>query len=438
MNNFLLAIFSAAMLVFSLGLNKDFLRPSVVFSVGFLYSSLILAANTNNWDYELSMPTVLLISASQLAFWLGERLGFRVSAPPWRQPTNSLRSEKILDKRADMLFGLGFVLCLSLLLVRARNVSNIVAAYGTGDYLLASVRAYGRGEESFSAGLKFLEVFCSVFAYHFLHRFFWLSSRFNVRRFRYLILISMLIIASILSSDRSGILGVIFVSTLIWLFTLRSLNRQISIPFKTVRNIFLVLLTGLFLFAALGNLTGKTQRFGVVDSIMVYSAGSLGALDIFLQSHDKEPQFGYHTFESIKRIGSLLGFKVKYNSDYYGHGDFVIVGRVTNNIYTCFRHYVFDYGWMGTEILLILLGACWGFYYRKFVFFRLYHPVNYVIYSNLVLFVFFSFLTERMFAGTLTATMIAQVVAFLLLYAVLPMPSDGFIRSQSPVRGLIK
>lgn len=423
MNNYVLATAVIAILVLNIALNRDCLRPSVIFSAGFVYSSVIFALHTDAWNYEIAFPTLLLVVLAQLAFWCGELFGCRISPPPVKVAVRCAGNNGWSRKRNERLFVLGFVLCLALILVRLRNIREIWAAYGAGDYLLASVRTYGRGEDAVSAAQKFLEVFCVVFAYYYFHRFCWLSAKYKIKKFRYLLLMGMAMFSSVLSTNRSGILSILFTSTLIWLFTQRALNRRISIPFKVKRRILLVLAAGLLAFAALGHLTGKTQRSGFFPSIMRYSAGSLGALDLFLQAHDGEAQFGYYTLESIKRIGALLGFKIQYNVDYFGHGDSVQVGNLRTNIYTCFRHYVFDYGWAGTVFLLVVLGACFGFCYKAFVSDRLSCPVNFVIYSNLAVYVFFSFLTERMFAGILTATTLVKVAAFMRLYAALPLPS---------------
>jgi oligosaccharide repeat unit polymerase len=434
MNNYVLAIAVTAILVLNVALNRDCLRPSVIFGSGFVYSSVIFALHTDAWNYEISLSTLLLVALAQLAFWCGELFGYRISPPPGRVPVRCAGNNELFRKRNERMFALGLVLCLTLILVRLRNIREIWAAYGTGDYLLASARMYGGGEDAVSAIQKFLEVFCVVFAYYYFHRFCWLSAKCRIRKFRYLLPMGMVMFSSVLSTNRSGVLSLLFTSTLIWLFTQRSLNRRISIPFNMKRRILLVLAAGLVAFAALGHLTGKTQRSGFFPSIMRYSAGSLGALDIFLKVHDGEPQFGYYSLEPIKRIGTLLGLKVQHNVDYFGHGSFVQVGNLKTNIYTCFRHYVFDYGWAGTEVLLVVLGACFGFCYKAFVFDRISCHVNFVIYSNLAVFVFFSFLTERMFAGILTATTLVKVAAFMRLYAMLPLSSGESFVSQTMSR----
>lgn len=421
--NYFLALISLFLLLINLAIDKDYLRPSIIFGIGYTYSSAVLAINSFNWNYQISGKTFLMILLGQVLFIIGERFAVHL------KPNRKIRVKGSIDAsysetRNSVFFIIGFILLVGLLTVRLGNIRQVISTYGTGQYLLSTYRAFGIGEDNTSLPVKFLEIFCSAFSFYYFNKFCYLSGKYNVKRYKYILLLVMYIVACAMSSNRSNVLGNIFIATLIWLFTQRMLNHQMVISAKNKRRILIIAFLGFALFAALGSLTGKTQRSGIIESISGYSAASIPALDTFIKSYNDSPQFGYNTLESLKRILELIGLKVNYNISYYAHGTFVKIGPIKTNIYTCFRDYIMDYGYVGALIVLLLVGFGFGLFYKNKVRNKQSKAANYVIYSIFALYILFSFLTERIFSNILTATTLIQVLVLIVLYASNPLGDE--------------
>lgn len=403
--------------------NKDYLRPSILYGCGFVVSGLFLVFSYGTWKYTLSLTTIILITLSHVILYFGEGTALRIMIGSTRKRTVSthdmpgaLLTGQQINVRRKVFIVVSVVIALVLAVLRVTTIRMSNELYGVGDYYLSSYRAYGVSELSDNILIKVTELVSSAFAYYYLYVFF-ISGK---KKKAYLIPILLCFISDVLSSSRSGIIYRIFVCTLLWVCVNRIKRKSVRLTKHEKRRIVAILFVGLVIFALVGYLTGKTQRGGFFDSISVYTAGSLPALDIFMKGYDGSHEFGFYTFESIKRIMEIIGIKITYNLSYYSHGTFTTWGsNLSTNVYTCLRAYLLDYGYIGTMILFYILGIVYGGLYKHTMRNNT-NPCKQVIYSMLVFYLFFSFITERVFSQTLTVTTILAVILTRLLFHYMP------------------
>ncbi len=421
MNYWLLAVLIIELIV-NLAIDKDILRPSVLFNMGFVYATFILAVNTSTWQYQISFTTFSVICMSPFLMFIGEQFGKRLNLKFRRIVIGEyhLKAKYCTKKTENFYFVMGLILSVLLIVVRLRSIRSSFATYGQGEYLLSNYRAYGISENSSNFGLKLLEIASYGFTYYFFNRYCYYKALYQKSQPKYLLMLGLCMLSCVLSSARSTMMHVVFCCTLIWLLTNRQVHKEISISSKAKRRIVYILVFGLCAFAVLGNLTGKTQIGGFFETISVYSAGGIPALDTFIQNFDGNSTFGYYTLSGLTRILELIGVNVTYNVSYFSHGAFITIGGFTTNIYTCFRNYLSDYGYVGTQVLMLLMGIIFGIFYRQVTNKEELKPVNYTVYSFLIFYVFFSFITERVFSQILTATTIFEILLLLFLYARMP------------------
>ena len=361
--------------------------------------------------------------------WVGDSLGVRLTINKQRVVyeayDHNIDTEnnvpEINARRKRLYYILSIVAAVILIAIRLNNIRTSNLMYGAGEYYLQSFRRHGIEDTSGNFLMKLFEIINSMFSYYYfcdycLHK---KAARKN------LVPISLYLVTCILSSARSTILHFIFACTLIWLLTNRYNNYQIRLSLKTKRRLILILIIGLLTFAILGYLTGKTQNAGFLDSIEVYSAGAIPALDGFISEFDGNPSFGMYTLQGFRRILELIGIKVSYNVSYYSHGDYVVFGNgIVTNIYTCLRNYLVDYGFIGSQVAVFFIGVFFGVFYRITITETKISPYRYTMYSIFVFYVFFSFITERVFSQIPTATTIIGIFFVRYLFRTLPVSGD--------------
>lgn len=420
--NYILFSSLLIILLIKVYISKDWLRPSTLYTLGFTYAAFILSVDTVKWGYILSTKTVILIIISQFMIWIGDAIGSRLGIADFRIGHNQLTQRPYNARKEQIVYTISIVCILVLVAIRIQNIRNSNFLYGTGQYYLSNYRRYGIEDTSGDFVMKLFEILSSMFCYYFFCDI--CLSGIKKKR-KNIIPIGLYIISCVLSSARSSILHFIFACTLIWILSNRYKNSVIKISSKMKRRIIIILVLGLLSFGILGYLTGKTQTEGFFDSIEVYSAGSLPALDSFVKEFDGHVSFGYYTLQGIRRILELLGVNVTYNVSYFSHGEFIKFGNgYVTNIYTCFRNYLTDYGFIGSQILIFLIGLVFGKFYRRMISKERLTPYRYTLYSVLIFYVFFSFITERVFSQILTATTIIGILFISWLFKSLPMQGD--------------
>lgn len=421
MNFWLLMILSIE-LVLNLLSNKDILRPSVLFNSGFVFAAIILAINTKNWEYNISCKTLLIVCTAQVFMYLGELLGRKIKLSHHRIviENHKIKATKKNRERENLYFSVGIVLSIALILVRLIGINRSFSSYGQGDFLFSNYRAYGIEDNSSNFGLKMLEIFNYSFTYFFFNKYCYEKGKYGKSKAKYLLFLFFCLLSCVLSSARSMMMHVVFSCTMIWLLTNRQVHGNIRISVNAKKRIIYILIIGLLTFSILGYLTGKTQTIGFKDSIYVYSSGGFLALDTFVKNFDGNSNFGFYTLSGLTRVLELIGINVSYNVPYFSHGTFLSIGKVTTNIYTCFRNYLFDYGYFGTQFIMLIFGFIFGMFYRATIYKDKLEARQYTVYSMLIFYLFFSFITERVFSQILTATMIIQVSFMLFLYSRIP------------------
>lgn len=412
--NYVYLIFIILAIWLNLKTNNGYFRPSVFFMGGFCCAFTVLAINSRNWDYTLSFKTFFMIFLSMFFFFCGEFFSLKISRKNKRIYNPFI--VKFSLKRNQIFWWLGLILAIALLIYRIASIRTVIAMYGQGNYILENYRAYGTGEDSISISIKFLESTVSVFSFYYVVVFF-LSKEKIKKKIKNLIPIILYTIQCILSASRSNVLRIIFICTLLWIF-IKNNQQNIKLKFKTKRNLIIIFIFAMLFFAFLGNLTGKTQKLGVIDSLSIYTGGSLPALDIFIRKYAGSPQFGYYTLQGVRRILELLGVDIVYKISYFSHGDFIHFGMYKTNVYSCFRNYLIDYGYIGSIVLMFIFGYIFGLFYDRRI--KKHSSLKYydiTIYSVLIFYVFFSFVTERIFSQILTATTIFEILLYFVIFS---------------------
>lgn len=392
-------------LVIYLFFKKDLCSPIILFSSCFLISSFIFMLNTNIWNYEIAYKTMIIIVFSILFFSLGCIIGNKMKVNVKNsKPINKESQIIIMNKKMYYAF---FAITIIAICVRMLSVLYTV---GNLDIFNGSIGMYRHydGSVKYDFYLKLLSPCMSAIV---IYSIIVLLSCFKNKMegyFKYLLLILGYFIYNMLSSSRIDIIYLFIYISGIYIFTRKK-------TFKKSKNIwsYCLLILGVYVFIriffSLGYLTGKSQiQTSVFDNISIYSASSIGALDVYLKqfSYSIQNLFTY----SMKGLFNFLSyFNINLSTIDTDQFGFIMYGNMTHttNIYTSLSVLIHDFGYIGSMIVLFFEGLFFQYIYIKTK--KYYEAGNFswlMTYVYIMPLIMLSSITDRVFSSLLTITTI--------------------------------
>ena len=122
-------------------------------------------------------------------------------------------------------------------------------------------------------------------------------------------------------------------------------------------------------FIGLGNLTNKTEKFGVLNMISSYFGASIYAFKNYINHTYSyvSPYWGFNTLPIVNTLRGIFGAYVAVQDTYYFPALIIptkVSGVVsTTNLYTCLTKPMTDFGYNGMLIFYLLLGLAYASYY---------------------------------------------------------------------------
>ncbi len=127
--------------------------------------------------------------------------------------------------------------------------------------------------------------------------------------------------------------------------------------------LFVVLFIGLIYASKdVSNYRGDNEAI-VQNFALAYIVAPIPALDYVLTHPSEYSQAANHTFSFFPEIASRLGFDVKAPPAF----DSAIAVPMPTNVYTVYKFYLTDFGFLGTFIVIIVIGFCQTVVYRRAV-----------------------------------------------------------------------
>lgn len=343
---------------------NEIISPSVIMCCMYIISISVAFANRNNWNSDISLFTIIIISTAVLVFEIGEIYAKTINSK-LKKAKNCIVykihiSQKIL---LIMLFILIVYDILSLKYVY-HNLTNIYGA--NSDYILRYTRQAGERPQYLVWLSRTINVFAYFLSFSYLYNFINKDLEYLKKRKKmlYLIFVVLYLFSIALSAGRTGFIHY-FSAVLIYYFILKKIKKG----WKSYNNIriILVALLGIvvffYIFTILGNYLGKGIGRNPFEIISYYLGSSIVLFDKYLQNPIYgNDYFGQHTLYGIYNILRMLKFNIpnfdvaleaRYIPDYY------------TNLYTALRRYIQDFGFIGMYIIQFILGLIYGYVFYK-------------------------------------------------------------------------
>lgn len=227
------------------------------------------------------------------------------------------------------------------------------------------------------------------------------------------------IISLMISTARIDVIN--YVCAIIVFYSIISLKKDkksIRLRPKVVLYAVLAIIVVLVSFRLLGYLTGKSNTRELWTDLSTYGGSSIPALDKYINSPKKENIFfgqeSLNRFYAVLRILNLTDIRSYDTTLPFVH----FPDGTTTNIYTGFRRYIQDYGYVGMIIVLFFMGGFYGVL-NKMVKKTKNIGIGLIIYAYIFYPVVMTFVDERFIISFTSLSLPYHMIYFLIIYKVI-------------------
>ena len=366
---FLFAIL-VVLLIFNYIFNKkDVIAPSFIFTLSILFGVVWTIFYYNNWEMSsFHLNTFLVIGGGVFIFSLTSfciLLFFKkIKGEGYYKNSN-----EIIEIDVDLWKKI-LVIIFALFTVIYSGYC-ICKATGTTD-LFRAMKIYD--SQKFKDGTLIMPFFFSKFRIITNALGFWfmyvLINNFKATKkidFYSLSITVLGMLNSLITGSRSAAIGIIIFGITIYLLLLnKEKGFYKSISKKSILILCLIIVGILATFKISLNLLGRSTNENFLDYMALYCGAEVKNLDIYLQEEHVSDNnyFGSQTFVSIiEYAGSKLNWK---DSQYALDLPYRKVnGYNLGNVYTVFYPFIYDFGYIGLIILVVVMSAISQLIYEK-------------------------------------------------------------------------
>ena len=412
-------------------INKDIFSPPLLFLLAYIVSVGCALFNVKLWNIEMIPTTFLVLLLGALEFIT---IGLLVDKIYQKKENllyevNRKKLEEIDLPWWKLIFTAAF--CCIYMILLYRNVMAIASRHGTYHNLAEALNIF-KEETSVTLAdslpwwlgqLERIAMLCAyIFLYVFLVNLISQKGKYTKKKVAKLILCLVPVILHMangfLVSDRLQILqiivGGVVIAFLLWSY--QTEKKYISL--KTVGILALCACLGLALFYVSTSFIGRINTKGPLEYITFYCGCSIECLNQFFKDPPAASSiWGKETFYNLNLKLFDLGL-LKLDEFYPIHLEFryyhdVMVG----NIYTAYRRWIYDFGYIGAAVLQGIMAVVMSFYYNHLKY-RKFKNMGFwlVLYSYLVYTIVFHPIDGYFYIQYVSQTFVTTFILLWLMY----------------------
>ncbi len=413
--------------------DKDIIAPPVVLVAGYTLSIACATVNVKNWGIDLHLNTFFVLVYGTLLFVI---TGYIVKK--WMEKRASYQSaiqhqfNTININRKYLCVYIGFQILVMLVWVwNIYNVTNSLGNYNSFSERMIAFRewnSYGTDWISnyFYVFLNQFNQISTISPYLFLYI---IVYNYFTNKKKYSILwvsIIISIIQMLLTGGRGNVVNLVFVLGLYYAIFYFFFNKShVIIDKKIIIEFVLVGIIGALLFyyikGAVGRGTEDIDLKNLIPYITMYAGGSIQLLDMFLQDPiDASNILGKEVFYGLNF--QLIRIGILDIEPYITHLEFRVAttGAFLGNVYTAYRSYIYDFGFIGLTVLPVIFSIIVNFLYYNIIYKYANYNVDFklLFYSLVFPAIFFDFARCIFYTSICTFTTIKQFMFLIILTAI--------------------
>lgn len=375
--------------------HRDVLNPAFVFSLVFFLAALNLISNIIYLDIEIHLVTVLFITFGVFAFFVGTLITNKVNVC-FKLNLFGTRKRRIHTTNKILLLVLAF----NFFAIAYITGEVYYLAQQYGDYqgnILGSLSRFAEVSKFGNMGLRIgmISTFLSAVAEAEAFVTGYIIVKNMVDKKRISLLMYCCFFTSFLSTFCQGSRGGVFIIIsliVVWILLYR---RQRRLSFKLLKGILCIAILAIAVFQIAGDVVGKTWNVPAYEYFSVYLGFPIYNLDVvLLEGIPEASPVGVASFSGLyRKVFSMLGM------DYYPYDylkDFLnLEGHNTGNVYTIFGYLIADFGYVGSMIALVIIGALMQSFFNSVKKTRHNTSINTIVYGYLLSCIAFSFFSNK-------------------------------------------
>lgn len=431
---FLLVFFFLVLTIVTYKLFKgEIANPAFIYSYTYLLSSICTLCNIREWNVHLSVQTFLILFVGSIEFVLITWLINVYFSKKYKVETKNNEVHKINNK--FMIFIIVYAVVIIILTIY--YVFKIAGQFGEYSSL-TQAQALFKTHTSYSNDTslphylslmyKVLEL-SSYYCIIFYMKEIIYSSKGNIRKnalkkIYYIIPPILYCVKELICSSRISImqmaLGAVTIAIIIW-SQKESWNKKVSL--KVISVICCIGVAGLILFYLSASIIGRSNKKNVFQYITTYAGGSIECLDHYVRfpnEDEKSDIIGNETFYCL--IQSLDKYKITHTDiaqKQTAHLSFrYYYDSMIGNVYTAYRRWHHDFGWVGIILLNGFMSACFaiGYYIQKYKANMKFNEVFMAIYMYLSYCLYMHCIDSYFYTSVFQITFVTNVIVFVALY----------------------
>lgn len=358
--------------------NKNLFSPAAILCEVYILSTISCIYNIETWQVNMHLNTFFVIVLGNLIF-----ISIAIIIHKYYNKRED-KNEYIIKKanKSDLeyiniskfkyIIILLIFIIISILLINEnlKDAANISSVEDFSKEMIAHRYMMVHGENENSSIISALGFFLNIGVYMLVYIFINNLLVNKKKKSNYLLILPIMIhlVATITSAQRTTIL-LTFIYTLFILYVLlnKKYNCRTKINIRFVKTAVIAIIIFFLLFGATRMLFGRIDdNTSIMENVTYYAGNSIEALDAFLQNPIEPLEFGEELFRGFRVRLSKYGIlnepiKASANLEFRYNSSGVLVG----NVYTSYRKYIHDFGYVGILIFTIISSLFYSIWYEK-------------------------------------------------------------------------
>lgn len=413
--------------------DKDIVAPPVVLVAGYTLSIACATVNVKNWAIDLHVNTFFVLVYGTLLFVV---TGYIVKK--WMEKKYTCLEVNIKQKLTPISINTKYLYVyiafqILVMLIWIWNIYSVTDSLGNYESFSERMVAF---REWSSYGTDWINNYLYViinqfnqistnspylFLYIIVYNYF-VNKNLNDTTFLFISII-LSIIEMLLTGGRGIVVYLVFSFGLYYVsFYFFFYKSHIMIDRKKILEICLIGIIGALLFyyikGAVGRGTEDIDVKNLIPYITMYAGGSIQLLDMFLQDPiDVSNIWGKEVFYGLN--SQLIRMEILDIEPYIPHLEFRIAttGASLGNVYTAYRSYIYDFGFIGLTVLPVIFSTIVNSLYYNVLYKSNNCIINYklLFYSLVFPAIFFDFARCIFYSSICSFTTIKQFIFLVIL-----------------------
>lgn len=434
----MLIFFFAMTIVVYIKSNKDILNPAVIFSAMYTFSILCAAINKEYWGIDLGVTTFLIIILGGIEFIFISFIINRYYKNKYGKSEDELETQEenkdkviIIEKWKIIAILIYSIAAIILLILNVLSIASEFGEYSNFSEALTIFRQNTSYESNTSlsriVSLALKPLFASAYVclFVYIRNIIYKDGKMIKKIFKesiYLLPVLAFVIQSLAQSNRGSILRIALAGFVMFMIIWYQKGKwKCRVQLKTIIILAATACIGLTAFYFSATLVGRKISKNLVQYVTMYCGGSIQCLDLYIKNPvEKSGIFGYETFTYfIINLCDYAGLELEEVPTAHlewRRSNGILVG----NVYTSYRRWIQDFGYVGMAVLQAGVAVFYNIYYNKIKYSKnksnTINDLALIMYGYLAYPLFIHSIDSVLYLNVFRVFFITQLLTLLLVY----------------------